>query len=106
MRIESLAAVAVLALTVPGSALAQTAPAPPAVQAVPRRVPDSAFALGAADREIGRAEQGAATGHYIDAARTHYRSALARHDRSDDAGAGAEARLASDLARVAVDERP
>ncbi|HZW54385.1 MAG TPA: hypothetical protein VFF00_10130 [Candidatus Elarobacter sp.] len=111
MRFGSLAALTVVALAVPAAVLAQTA-APPAPagpsapQALPRRTADSAFALGGAYREIGRAEQVGATGHYIDAARTHYRSAIARHDRSDDAGASAEARLASDLARVAIDERP
>lgn len=104
MRFASLIALAAVALAVPGAALAQSSP-PPTVQVMPLR-PDSAFALGGAYREIGRAEQAGATGHYIDAARMHYRSAIARHDRSDDAGAGAEARLASDLARVAIDERP
>ena len=67
---------------------------------------DSAFALGAAYRDIGRAENAGATGHYIDASRTHYRSALDRRGRNDETGASAEARLASDLARVALDERP
>jgi hypothetical protein len=105
MRFASLTALAVAALAVPGAVLAQSSP-PPTVKVMPLRAPDSAFALGGAYREIGRAEQAGATGHYIDAARTHYRSALARHDRSDDAGAAAEARLASDLARVALDERP
>jgi hypothetical protein len=121
MRVGSFVAVALVALTLPGAALAQgTPPAnpppngpPPAAGTrlnVPRtfqpRVRDSAFALSGAYREIGRAENAGASGHYVDAARGHYRSALARHDRNDDAGAAAEARLASDLARVAVDERP
>lgn len=115
MRFGSFAALTVLALAVPGAVLAQSAPpgpaapapaAPGAPQALPRRTADSAFSLGGAYREIGRAEQVGATGHYIDAARSHYRSAIARHDRNDDAGASAEARLASDLARVAIDERP
>jgi hypothetical protein len=121
MRVPSFAAVAFVALTLPGAALAQGTPpaTPPSGSApsaaatrlnVPRtfqpRVRDSAFALSGAYREIGRAENAGASGHYVDAARSHYRSALARHDRNDDAGAAAEARLASDLARVAVDERP
>jgi hypothetical protein len=115
MRFGSFAALTVLALAVPGAVLAQSAPPPPAPagpagpaapQALPRRAADSAFALGGAYRDIGRAEQVGVTGHYIDAARSHYRSAIARHDRNDDAGASAEARLASDLARVAIDERP
>ncbi len=121
MRVPSFAAVAFVALTLPGAALAQGTPpaTPPSAGApsaaatrlnVPRtfqpRVRDSAFALSGAYREIGRAENAGASGHYVDAARSHYRSALARHDRNDDAGAAAEARLASDLARVALDERP
>ena len=97
MRVGSfVAAVAFVALMLPAAALAQGTP----------RVLDSAFALSGAYREIGRAETAGASGHYVDAARSHYRSALARHDRNDDAGAAAEARLASDLARVALDERP
>ncbi|HEX3463121.1 MAG TPA: hypothetical protein VHS78_03575 [Candidatus Elarobacter sp.] len=121
MRVGSFLVVALAALTVPGAALAQAAPpanpppgAPPGsttqtlrAQSVFRaRVTDSAFALTMAYHAIGRAENAGATGHYIDAARTHYRSAIARHGRNDDAGASAEARLVSDLARVAVDERP
>jgi hypothetical protein len=122
MRFGSLVVLTVAALAVPGAVLAQTPapPAPPAAappsavspsaptapRALPRRIADSSFSLGAAYREIGRAEQVGATGRYIDSARSHYRSAIARHDRNDDAGASAEARLASDLARVAIDERP
>jgi hypothetical protein len=109
MRFGSFVAAAAAALALPGAALAQTvAPAnPPAnAQPMPRRAVDSAYALGAAYREIGRAENAGATGHYVDAARTHYRSALDRRGRNDETGASAEARLASDLARVAIDERP
>jgi hypothetical protein len=105
MRFGSFVAGAVMALALPGTAFAQAAP-PANPQAMPRRVVDSAFALGAAYRDIGRAENAGATGHYIDAARTHYRSAIDRRGRNDEPGASAEARLASDLARVAVDERP
>ncbi len=105
MRYASLVVVAVVALALPGAAFAQAAP-PANPQAMPRRVMDSAYALGAAYRDIGRAENAGTTGHYIDAARTHYRSAIDRHARNDDAGAAAEARFASDLARVALDERP
>jgi hypothetical protein len=105
MRFGSFVAGAVVALALPGTAFAQSAlPASP--QAMPRRVVDSAYALGAAYRDIGRAENAGATGHYIDASRTHYRSALDRRGRNDETGASAEARLASDLARVAIDERP
>jgi hypothetical protein len=109
MRFGSFVAGAVVALALPGAALAQAAPpANPQVmpQFMQRRVVDSAYALGAAYRDIGRAENAAATGHYIDASRTHYRSAIDRRARNDDTGAAAEARLASDLARVAIDERP
>jgi hypothetical protein len=109
MRFGSFVAGAVVALALPGAALAQTVPPanPPAnAQPMLRRAADSAYALGAAYREIGRAENAGATGHYIDAARTHYRSALDRRGRNDETGASAEARLASDLARVALDERP
>lgn len=117
MRVGSLVAVALVALSLPGAALAQ--PAPPANAPAPpngaqtrgpaifwARTADSSFALRMAYGAIGRAENAGATGHYIDAARTHYRSAIARHDSNDDRGASQEARLASDLARVAVDERP
>lgn len=121
MRFKPVVGIAILALAIPAVAIAQTAPAPPPnappapngppAPTAPRppRHPvmmDSAFALGSAYRAIGRAEQAGATGHYIDAARTHYRSAIDRHNRNDDTGASAEARLASDLARVALDERP
>jgi hypothetical protein len=109
MRFTSLVVVTAVALALPGAAIAQVTP-PGAPQAQPKRVmervPDSAYALGAAYREIGRAENAGATGHYIDAARTHYRSAIDRRGRNDETGASAEARLASDLARVAIDERP
>jgi hypothetical protein len=105
MRFGSFIAGAVVALALPGAAFAQAAP-PANPQAMPRRVVDSAFALGAAYRDIGRAENAGATGHYIDASRTHYRAAIDRRGRNDETGASAEARLASDLARVAIDERP
>ena len=105
MRFGSFVLFAVVALLLPGAVLAQVMP-PANPQAMPRRVVDSAYALGAAYRDIGRAENAGATGHYIDAARTHYRAAIDRRGRNDETGASAEARLASDLARVAVDERP
>jgi hypothetical protein len=57
-------------------------------------------------RTLGIAEAFGASGHYIDAARDHYRGALARLGHNDVAGAGAEARLAADLARVALADRP
>jgi hypothetical protein len=107
MRFKPVLVVGVLALIPPVVAAAQTAPAPSAPKApAPPRVVDSAFALGAAYRAIGRAEQAGATGHYLDEARSHYRSAYDRHGRNDDAGASAEANVALDLARVALDEHP
>jgi hypothetical protein len=96
-------------------AAAQTAPAAPGaspgvvrVLRVPSamRVESAAFSLNGAYREIGRAEQAGATGHLVEAARTHYRGAMARYGKNDGTGAAAEARLATDLARAALDERP
>ena len=109
MRFKPFFALGTLPLLPPAVGGAPVAPAPPAAPNPPvphRLVRDSAFALGAAYRTIGRAEQAGATGHYIDAARSHYRSAYDRHARNDDAGASAEANVALDLARVALDEHP
>ncbi len=99
-------ALALVAGAAPASA--QTAPAAPAGApgAMMRPAQDAAFPLMMAYHAIGRAEQAGATGQFVDAARSHYRSALARYGRSDTTGAAAEARLASDLARAATDERP
>ena len=108
MRFGSLLVAAALVAAVPGAVSAQVAPVPSArpIAPMPRSAPDSAYALGGAYREIGRAEQAGASGHFIDAARSHYRSAIDRHGRNDDRGAAAEAQLAASLARAAVDERP
>ena len=105
MHFKSFAVVALFLLVVSGAAIAQDSPSTK-VRAMPQRDVDSAFALRAAYREIGRAEQAGATGRYLDAARSRYRSAIDRHARNDDTGSAAEARLATDLARVAIDERP
>jgi hypothetical protein len=70
------------------------------------RSADAALPLNMAYREIGRAEQAGATGYLVEAARTHYRGAMTRFGKNDAAGAAAEAGLASDLARAALDERP
>jgi hypothetical protein len=107
MRVKSFLLVAALAALSASPALAQNA-APPgnAPPAVRPPAMDAAYPLGTAYRDIGRAEQAGATGHYIDAARSHYRAGIDRYGRNDDAGAAAEARAASDLARVALDERP
>jgi len=98
-----LAATALVAASAP--AAAQTAPTSVAAP-VTRPAMDPALPLIMAYHAIGRAEQAGATGHFIDAARTHYRSALDRNGRNDAPGAAAEARLAADLARAATDERP
>jgi len=99
----ALAAVAFVAAS--SAASAQNAPTP-RTSAGPRPVHNATFPLIMAYHEIGRAEIAGATGHYIDAAKTHYRSALARNGSGDAAGAAGEAMLASDLARAAIDERP
>jgi hypothetical protein len=104
MRTLILIAAGVVAACAP--AAAQNAPAPPGPPAAMMRAPSAAFPLNAAYHEIGRAEQAGATGHLVDAARTHYRSAMTRYGKNDTAGASAEARLATDLARAALDERP
>ena len=105
MRTLILIAVGIIAACVPAGA--QNAPAPPgAPPAMMQRTPSAVFPLNAAYHEIGRAEQAGATGHLLEAARTHYRGAMARYGKNDSAGAAAEARLAVDLARAALDERP
>jgi len=88
-----------------GVASAQSSPAPK-VPVATRMVRDATFPLNMAYHAIGGAERAGATGHFIDAARAHYRGALDRYARNDVAGAAGEARLASDLARAAIDERP
>jgi hypothetical protein len=109
MRLHTFAPLVALALTAtPATVLAQTTtaiPPQPIVQRAPR-VPDAHLPLLMAYRTLGVAEAFGASGHYLDAARSHYRSALARLASNDQAGAGAEARLAADLAHVALAERP
>jgi hypothetical protein len=99
----ALAAVAFVAAS--SAASAQNAPAPHAPAAA-RPARDATFPLNMAYHEIGRAELAGATGHYIDAARTHYRSGLDKYGRNDPAGAAGDAMVATDLARAALDERP
>jgi hypothetical protein len=99
----ALAAVAFVAAS--SAASAQNAPTPRA-SAGPRPAHNATFPLIMAYHAIGRAEIAGATGHYIDAAKTHYRSAIARNGNGDAAGAAGEAMLASDLARAAMDEHP
>jgi hypothetical protein len=106
MRMLSSLALATVAFAGAASvAAAQNAPAPKPVNTM-RVVRDATFPLNMAYRTIGHAEQAGATGHYIDAARAHYRTALDRYGRSDAAGAAGEAMVAADLARAALDEHP
>lgn len=99
-------ALAAVALVAASSAVSAQTTQTPRAPSVARSASEAIFPLNMAYHEIGRAEQGGASGHFIDAARTHYRAAMDRYGRNDVAGAGAEARLASDLARAALDERP
>lgn len=101
-------ALAAVALVAASSAVsAQTGPpAAPRPAPAARPAPNAAFPLTMAYHMIGMAEQAGASGHIIDAARTHYRSAIDRYGRNDMTGASGEARLAGDLARAALAERP
>jgi len=106
-----LLATVIVAGAVPGMAAAQqvddtqviTAQAKMAAPVL--REPDAAFPLNFAYQMIGTAEQAGGTGRYLDAAKTHYRAAIDRYGRKDNAGASGEARIALDLARAALDER-
>jgi hypothetical protein len=66
---------------------------------------DAAMPLRMAYREIGMAEALGASGRYIDSARTHYRAGIAAA-ATDARRAAGEARVAADLAQVALAERP
>ncbi len=99
----ALAAVAFVAAS--SAASAQNA-SPPKAPAAARPARDATFPLNMAYHEIGRAELAGATGHYIDAARTHYRAGLDKYARNDAAGAAGDALVATDLARAALDDRP
>ncbi|HEV8022831.1 MAG TPA: hypothetical protein VGP41_16265 [Candidatus Lustribacter sp.] len=91
----------VLFLSLGAGGIAQTAPAPPAA---PVRSMGATFALRGAYHAIADAEARGASG-YLDAAKTHYRDAMARLARNDP-GAASEAMAAAALARAAVAERP
>lgn len=96
--LRQLATTSVLVLALSGSAIAQSAPAP--ASSAPFAERGATFALRAAYHSIADAEaRGAST--YLDAAKTHYRDALARLGRHDP-GAAAEAMAASALARASV----
>ena len=106
-----LLATVIVAGAVPGMAAAQqvddtqviTAQAKMAAPVL--REPDAAFPLNFAYRLIGAAEQAGGTGRYLDAAKTHYRAAVDRYGRKDNAGASGEAHVAMDLARAALDSQ-
>jgi hypothetical protein len=98
-----LATSSVLVLALSGTVVAQTAPAPDAARAAFAER-GATFALRGAYRTIADAEARGASG-YLDAAKTHYRNALARLQRHD-AGAASEAMAASALARASEAEHP
>jgi hypothetical protein len=103
--LRRVAASGVLVLALSASAVAQTAPAgaPPARGAAFAER-GTTFALRGAYRAIAEAQaRGAST--YLDAAKNHYRDALARLQRHDPGAAG-EALAAAALARAAVAEHP
>ena len=103
-----LATIGAFGLALSGTALAQTAPAAPAAPSTATRAAFAAraasFALRGAYHAIADAEaRGAST--YLDAAKTHYRDALARLGRQDP-GAASEALAATALARASVADHP
>jgi hypothetical protein len=108
--LRQIATLSVITLALSGPALAQTAPASSTAPAAPSAARQAfadraaAFALRGAYHAIADAEvRGGTT--YLDAAKTHYRDALARLARHD-AGAASEAMAASALARASVAEHP
>jgi len=108
--LRQLATLSALTLALSGTAIAQTAPAAPASSGAPPAARAAfaeraaSFALRGAYHTIADAEaRGAST--YLDAAKTHYRDAIARLGRHD-AGAASEAMAAAALARAAIAEHP
>ncbi len=107
--LRTIATASVLTLALSGTVLAQSAPAgapAPAASAARAAFAERAatFALRGAYRDIADAEARGASS-YLDAAKTHYRGALARLARHD-AGAASEAMAAAALARAAEAEHP
>jgi hypothetical protein len=98
--LRHLALSSVLFLSLAAAGVAQTAPGPGA----PGSSFGATFALRGAYHAIADAEARGASG-YLDAAKTHYRNAMARLARNDP-GAASEALAASALARASVAERP
>jgi hypothetical protein len=110
--LRQIATLSVITLALSGTAIAQTAPAASTAPSAAARSAArqafadraASFALRGAYHAIAEAEaRGAST--YLDAAKTHYRDAIARLARHD-AGAASEAMAASALARAAVAEHP
>ncbi len=102
--LRQLVTLSVLTLALGGTSVAQTAPAAPSAPPAARAERAASFALRGAYRTIGDAEvRGAST--YLDAAKAHYRDAIARLGRHD-AGAASEAMAAAALARAAIAEHP
>jgi hypothetical protein len=105
--LRQIATLSVITLALSGTAVAQTAPAAPTAPSAARTAfadRAASFALRGAYHGIADAEaRGAST--YLDAAKTHYRDAIARLARHD-AGAASEAMAAAALARAAVAEHP
>jgi hypothetical protein len=98
-----LATISVLSLTLSGTVLAQTAPATPAPSSGDRAAfaeRAATVALRDAYHTIADAEARGGT-TYLDAAKTHYRNAIARLARHD-AGAASEAMAAAALARASI----
>lgn len=105
LRLIAASGIFVLALT--GTVVAQTAPEATAAPSAARAAfaeRGATFALRAAYHAIAGAEARGALA-YLDAAKMHYRSALARLQRHD-AGAASEARAAAALARASEAEHP
>ena len=105
LRLIAASGIFVLALT--GTVVAQTAPEAPAAPRAARAAfaeRGATFALRAAYHAIAGAEARGALA-YLDAAKMHYRSALARLQRHD-AGAASEAMAAAALARASEAEHP
>jgi hypothetical protein len=103
--LRRIATCAVFVFALPVIAVAQSAPAPPTDAARTAFAERGAtMALRGAYHWIADAEaRGAST--YLDAAKVHYRNALARLQRHD-AGAASEAMAASALARASEAEHP
>jgi len=103
MRTLTISALAVMLLA-PATALAQSPPPQPGPHRPVRQV-DAVMPLRMAYREIGLAEALGASGRYLESARAHYRAGLAANG-TDARRAAGEARVAGDLARIALAERP